>query len=174
MGFVLFCFCSQKQLSWLLPWFWFWLSLLLLLFAVFQDRISLCSLDCFWTHSINQAGFELTEICLPLPPKCWDYTWLPPCLYVSQRVLLWPTYSTTVRTCLRVMTAQRSVKCPDLISWSVSSSCHACHRLSSSPWGLPQGPLSMAILTLDSVSHSGRGMRRAPGSPRKNWLEPDI
>jgi hypothetical protein len=31
------------------------------------------------THSIDQAGLEmeLTKICLPLPPKCWDYRCVP-------------------------------------------------------------------------------------------------
>jgi hypothetical protein len=32
----------------------------------------LCSLGSPGTHSIDQAGLELTEICLPLPPKYWD------------------------------------------------------------------------------------------------------
>ena len=36
------------------------------------DRVSLCSPGCPGTHSINQAGLELTEIHLPLPPGCWD------------------------------------------------------------------------------------------------------
>jgi hypothetical protein len=34
-----------------------------------QDKVSLCSLSCSQTHSVDQAGLEL---CLPLPPKCWD------------------------------------------------------------------------------------------------------
>ena len=40
-----------------------------------QDRVSLCSLGCPRTHSVNQAGFK--EIHLPLPPsagiKCMCY-----------------------------------------------------------------------------------------------------
>jgi hypothetical protein len=24
------------------------------------------------THSVDLAGLKLTNICLPLPPKCWD------------------------------------------------------------------------------------------------------
>ena len=24
------------------------------------------------THSVDQAGLELTDIHLPLPPECWD------------------------------------------------------------------------------------------------------
>ena len=35
---------------------------------VFQDRVSLCNPDCPGTHFVDQAGFELTEICLPQPP----------------------------------------------------------------------------------------------------------
>ena len=41
-------------------------------FFFFWDRVSLCSPDCPRTHSIDQAGFELIEIHLPLPPKCWE------------------------------------------------------------------------------------------------------
>ena len=37
---------------------------------LFQDRVSLCSPGCPGTHSVDQAGLELTEICLPLLPKC--------------------------------------------------------------------------------------------------------
>ena len=40
---------------------------------VFRDRISLCSFGaCPETLSVDQAGLELTEICLSLPPECWD------------------------------------------------------------------------------------------------------
>jgi hypothetical protein len=34
-----------------------------------RDRASLCSLGCPGTYSVDQAGLELTEICLPLPPQ---------------------------------------------------------------------------------------------------------
>ena len=37
---------------------------------VFQDRVSLCSSDCPGTHSVDQAGFKLTETYLPLPSEC--------------------------------------------------------------------------------------------------------
>jgi hypothetical protein len=30
-----------------------------LFFSVFQDRVSLCSLDCPGTHSVDQAGLKL-------------------------------------------------------------------------------------------------------------------
>ena len=39
---------------------------------VFQDRISLCTVGCPGTPSVDQTSFELTEIHLPLPPKYWD------------------------------------------------------------------------------------------------------
>ena len=52
VGFVLFCF--------------------VLFCFVFPDRISLCSPGCPETHSVDQAGLELTEIHMPLPLKCWD------------------------------------------------------------------------------------------------------
>jgi hypothetical protein len=40
----------------------------------FQDRISLCSPGCPGISSLDQAGLKLTDICLPLPPKCWEPT----------------------------------------------------------------------------------------------------
>ena len=36
-----------------------------------EDRASLCSPGCPETHTVAQAGLELTDIHLPLPPKCW-------------------------------------------------------------------------------------------------------
>ena len=54
------------------PFFNFWV-LFLCLFLVFQDRFSLFSFGaCPGTHSVDQAGLKLTEICLPLPPECWN------------------------------------------------------------------------------------------------------
>jgi hypothetical protein len=38
-------------------------------FLFFRDRVSLCSPGCPGTHSVDQAGLELKEICLPLPPE---------------------------------------------------------------------------------------------------------
>ena len=51
------------------------LLLLLLLFHfvclfVCKTGVSLGSLGCLGTHSVYEAGLELTEIYLPLPPKC--------------------------------------------------------------------------------------------------------
>jgi hypothetical protein len=42
---------------------------LLVSWLVFGDSISLCSPGSPGTHSIDQAGLESTEICLPLPPE---------------------------------------------------------------------------------------------------------
>ena len=44
----------------------------------FQDRVSLCSLGCPGTYSVHQAGLELLEIHLPLPPECWHQRRAPP------------------------------------------------------------------------------------------------
>jgi hypothetical protein len=41
----------------------------LLAIFVFQDRVSLCSPGCPGAHFVDQAGLELTEICLPLPHR---------------------------------------------------------------------------------------------------------
>ena len=50
---------------------WTFVCLLLSCF-IFWVRVSLCSSGCPGTHYVNQAGLKLTEICLPLPVKCWD------------------------------------------------------------------------------------------------------
>ena len=51
-------------------------SLIFVLFCfvfVCRDRVYLCSFGAFLgTHSGDQAGLELTEIHLPIPPECWD------------------------------------------------------------------------------------------------------
>ena len=40
---------------------------------VLQDRVSLCNIPGYLgTHFVDQASLEITEILLPLPPKCWD------------------------------------------------------------------------------------------------------
>jgi hypothetical protein len=46
--------------------------LLLPPFLLFGDRVFLHSPGCPETHNVVQAGLQLTEICLPLPPQCWD------------------------------------------------------------------------------------------------------
>jgi hypothetical protein len=48
-------------------------------FLVFQDRVSLYSPGCPGTHFVDQSGLN-SEICLPLPPECWDQRRVPPCL----------------------------------------------------------------------------------------------
>ncbi|XP_037067742.1 cAMP-specific 3',5'-cyclic phosphodiesterase 4C isoform X1 [Peromyscus leucopus] len=45
---------------------------------VFPDGVSLCSPDCPGSRSVVQAGLELTEIRLPLPPQCWNKGCPPP------------------------------------------------------------------------------------------------
>jgi hypothetical protein len=41
------------------PWLFIW------------ERGFLCSFGCLRTHDVAQAGLELTEVHLPLPPECW-------------------------------------------------------------------------------------------------------
>jgi hypothetical protein len=38
------------------------------------------------THSVDQAGLNLTEIHLPLPPECWDQRRVPPHLALKQSI----------------------------------------------------------------------------------------
>jgi hypothetical protein len=39
--------------------------------------VALYSLGCPGTHYVGQAGLELTELHLHLPPKCWSYRQVP-------------------------------------------------------------------------------------------------
>jgi hypothetical protein len=49
---------------------WMLASLCVAFFSFFfQDRVSLCSPGCPGTHSVDQAGLELTERPLPLTPS---------------------------------------------------------------------------------------------------------
>jgi hypothetical protein len=41
-------------------------------FLCFENMVLLCSLPWLETHSIDQAHLELTVLCPPLPPECWD------------------------------------------------------------------------------------------------------
>jgi hypothetical protein len=65
--------------SWDCPWIF-----LCFLFVCFWDKLSLCNSPCYSGYSracfVDQAGLELTEIHLHLPPKCWDHrlVLLPP------------------------------------------------------------------------------------------------
>lgn len=47
----------------------FFLLIFFVVVFVFSERISLCFPGCPGTHSVAQAGLELTGICLPLEPK---------------------------------------------------------------------------------------------------------
>jgi hypothetical protein len=54
---------------------------LLALLLFFQDKVSLCNgLAFLGTNFVDQAGFELSEICLPLPPEKWNYKHVSLCL----------------------------------------------------------------------------------------------
>jgi hypothetical protein len=47
-------------------------------FAVLWDRVSLCSLDWQRACYVGQAGLELTELHMALPPECWNQRPVPP------------------------------------------------------------------------------------------------
>ena len=43
-----------------------------LLIGFFKTGFYLCTLGFPGTYFVDQAGLKLTEIHLPVPPKCWD------------------------------------------------------------------------------------------------------
>ena len=59
---------------------------------VFRDRVSLCSLGCPRTDSVDQAGLELRNP-PPLPLECWDYRHAPPCLALIEGLLSYTAFS---------------------------------------------------------------------------------
>jgi hypothetical protein len=69
-------FSNFLQISVLLIYFWFvyygvFVCLFFALLCFVWDRVSLCNPGCPETYSVDQAGLELTEICLPsdaMPP----------------------------------------------------------------------------------------------------------
>jgi hypothetical protein len=75
VGFLLFGFC--------IPLFGFFETGFLFFVVVVVVVVFVCLFVCFLcnssgclgNHSVHQAGLELTEIHLPLPPDCWD-AWL--------------------------------------------------------------------------------------------------
>lgn len=63
-----FCCCSP----------WFACLLVCLVLFCFQDEVSLYSPGCPRTHFVDHAALELPEsLCLPLPPKGWNYRNVP-------------------------------------------------------------------------------------------------
>jgi hypothetical protein len=46
------------------------------LFGGARYHVALAGLE---LDQVDQAGFRLTEICLPLPPEYWDLKHVPPC-----------------------------------------------------------------------------------------------
>jgi hypothetical protein len=69
--FCLFCLYLFPPMS-LFLWMLHEEACIFLPMDFFFDRVSLCSPGCPGTHSVDQAGLELIEIHLFLPPKCWD------------------------------------------------------------------------------------------------------
>ena len=72
--------CGWSQLIWALRYFCcccyyyylFFFNLWFFFFFFFETGF-LCGFGtCPGTSSVDQAGLELTEIRLPLPPECWD------------------------------------------------------------------------------------------------------
>ena len=50
----------------------FWFFVLVLVFGFLRQGFSVALEPVLELTLVAQTGLELTEICLPLPPKCWD------------------------------------------------------------------------------------------------------
>ena len=76
---VQFIMCSLQFLFYCFVLFLFYfLFCLFVCFCFFWDKVSLRNSPGYpGIHFVHQAGVKLTEICLPLPPGCWDYRCVP-------------------------------------------------------------------------------------------------
>lgn len=100
------------------------------LFCFVWDRISIRSPRCLETHHIDQAGPELTEICLPLSPGCWAYR-----IYIENKqtqMLKFMVYSLSASSSQQ---SQHFVMARSSLNWT-SSIFRANHRGSALPNGL--------------------------------------
>jgi hypothetical protein len=62
LDFVLFYCCSLLT----------YLFVCLFVFVLFlRQDLTIC-FSCPGIHSVDHAGLEITDICLPLPSECWD------------------------------------------------------------------------------------------------------
>ena len=52
--------------------FFLFVCLFVVFAYLFPDRVCLSSPVCVGTHFVDQAGLEFRDMCLPLPPECWD------------------------------------------------------------------------------------------------------
>lgn len=71
-------------------------------FCFLFETESLCSFSWPAAHHRDKGGLELTNVCLLLPPKCWDQKCMPLCpayhrLFKSQRHLDELAYSSLFR-----------------------------------------------------------------------------
>lgn len=65
-----------------------WIFLFVLFWFCFTRRVSLSSIGtCSGTLLKDQVGLEYTEICWPMPPKCWNERHVPP--LPGSELLLW-------------------------------------------------------------------------------------
>jgi hypothetical protein len=82
---------------------WYFFLCLFVCLFVFQDRVSLCSLGCPGTHSVDQAGLELRN----LPASASQVLGLKACATTAQLFFFFSPYGTFIirnhRCCLDVV-----------------------------------------------------------------------
>jgi hypothetical protein len=85
------------------PVFFAWAFVVVVWFYLFQYKVPPGSLDWPGSHHIDQAGLELTEICLLLPPRSWDWGGGP--LYLPENLFLSRTnleFCTVPQVCFKL------------------------------------------------------------------------
>lgn len=100
-----------------------WLVALFALVFVLWDRDSLCTFGCPGPCSVQQADLELTEPCLPMPPKCWKNRNAPP----------WPRfnpvfYSAWIYTIFSLFLPRWSLSLGIRLSYGCPNYCWGLHR----------------------------------------------
>lgn len=129
--FMLFMFCFA----------FICLVSLFALVLVLWDRDFLCTFGCPDPCSVHQADLELTEPCLPLPPKSWNNRHVPSFNLVFYSPWIYTIFSLFLTRWSLSLWVRGSYRCPSYCwrlqrkfvtsLWSIVSFCPPLHKETS-------------------------------------------
>ena len=115
--------------------------LFIYLFGFLRQGISVALKPALELAFVNQVGLKLTEICLPLPPECWDERLVPLLHYCLAKIYYYYVYNAPPAC----MPAGKK-KAPDLIT----NSCEPLHITHGGCWELNSAHLQDQSVLLTS------------------------